>query len=51
MAKVVRTPMPGGGPDDVLVTLELIRDTDTVEVHDGDEFVSVRLEVDPFTPA
>lgn len=35
-------------PGIVLISLELIRDKDTVEVHDGDEFVTVILQVDPF---
>jgi hypothetical protein len=30
------------------ISLELLRDDDPVELTDGDEFVTVGLEVDPF---
>lgn len=30
------------------VTLQLIRDDETVEVHEGDEFFIVKTSVDPF---
>jgi hypothetical protein len=45
IARVRReTPVPGI----TTVHLELIRDEDTVELHDGDEFVTVDLQIDPF---
>lgn len=35
-------------PGIVNVSLDLFRDADTVELADGDEFVTVRAAVDPF---
>lgn len=46
MARVKRTHLPES--DEQIIELELIRDTDTVEIHQGDEFVTVELAVDPF---
>jgi hypothetical protein len=37
-------------PGIVNVSLDLLRDTDTVELTDGDEFVTVTMVVDPFAP-
>lgn len=53
VAKVVRTTLPQVDDDEVatMVTLELVRDADVVQLHDGDEFVTVTLAVDPFAPA
>lgn len=45
MARVRRTELPDGSQD---IALELIPDQRTVELHQGDEFVSVDLKVDPF---
>lgn len=33
------------------VTLHLIQDSTTVELHEGDEFLTVGLTCDPFLPA
>lgn len=41
LARVERT-----ATDDVV--LHLIRDTTTVELHEGDEFLTVELKVDPW---
>jgi hypothetical protein len=47
MARVNRSePIPGI----TLVNLDLIRDEDAVEISDGDEFVTVVMQVDPFEP-
>jgi hypothetical protein len=46
MARVRRTQLPGS--DEELISLELIRDTDVVELHEGDEFVTLTTPTDPF---
>lgn len=33
------------------VVLHLIQDSTTVELHEGDEFLTVHLTVDPYEPA
>lgn len=33
------------------IHLELVQDKETLELHDGDEFVTVQLAVDPFEGA
>lgn len=48
MARVRRIePIPGIK----MVSLELIRDEDAVEISEGDEFVTVVLQIDPFKEA
>lgn len=47
MARVRRTEVAG---EIVAVALELLREDETVELNDGDEFVTVGLEVDPWIP-
>lgn len=42
LARVRREPLTGD------VALELVQDTDTVEIAEGAEFVTVQLQVDPF---
>lgn len=49
IARVRRTPLPGS--DEELIALELIRDTDLVELADGDEFVTLTTPTDPFKGA
>lgn len=45
LGRVRRTEVDG---ELVAVSLELIRDSDVVELSDGAEFVTLELEVDPF---
>lgn len=45
LARIRRSePIPGIK----LVSLDLIRDEDAVEINDGDEFVTLQMVIDPF---
>lgn len=45
IARVIREEVAG---ELATIMLQLIRDPDVVEIAEGDEFVTVELQVDPF---